>query len=140
MIIEPFIGALSSTIMTLDKTDVKVELMCKVIGLFHKMRQFPKLIARLLIALNNGGDVIWDQEIINCFADKVLLLPSGQLVETWKTFEYHIRNSSNLTMTLETLMPVFLLHASIIEQSIPVLTMNKFEALLVLSKVNSHCK
>ena len=130
IIIEPFIGALSSTIMTLDKTDIKVELMCKVIALFHKMRQFPKLIARLLIALNNGGDVIWNQDIINCFAEKVLLLPSGQLIETWKTFEYHIRNSSNLTMTLETLMPVFLLHASIIDKSIPVLTMNKFEGII----------
>ena len=58
LVIEPLIGTLSTTIMSIDSKESKTKLMCELIGLFQKLRQLPKLIARLLIALSKSDNSI----------------------------------------------------------------------------------
>ena len=135
IVIEPLIGTLSMTIMCLDQEDQRITLMCQILNLYQKLRQLPKLLARLLISLNkmdssSTPSLKWHLDIINCFSSKIINLPSGQLIDIWKTFEYHMKNSKNVTSTLETLFPVFLLSACIVDQSIPDATMMKFEAMI----------
>jgi hypothetical protein len=110
---------------------VKNDLMIQVIGLFQKLRQLPKLIARLIIALSksadNKADLVWSEVILKCFGDKVVSLPTGQLLEMWKTFNYHMSSSTNdkVIKTIEALMPVFLASACLVDQSIPDPTIDK---------------
>ena len=135
LVIEPLIGTLSMTIMCLEQEDHRITLMCQILNLYQKLRQLPKLLARLLISLNkmdssSTPNLRWHLDIVNCFSNKITNLPSGQLIDIWKTFEYHMKNSKNVTSTLETLFPVFLLSACIVDQSIPDSTMMKFEAMI----------
>ena len=134
LVIEPLIGTLSTTIMSIDSKESKTKLMCELIGLFQKLRQLPKLIARLLIAVSKSDNSIsfeWSQDILDCFAEKTVSLPTGQLVEMWKTLEFHIKsNSKILSPTLDVLVPVFLLNACILEQNLPDPTMDKISKLI----------
>ena len=60
---------------------------------------------------------------------KVTTLPVGQVLDLWKTFEYHLKNVSNGgNKLIDQLMSTFVLHACIVEQSIPEPTMDKIEA------------
>merc|ERR1719510_1643372 len=52
LVIEPLIGTLSMTIMCLEQEDHRITLMCQILNLYQKLRQLPKLLARLLISLN----------------------------------------------------------------------------------------
>ena len=137
IVIEPLIGTLSMTIMGLEQEDQRITLMCQILNLYQKLRQLPKLLARLLISLSKmesssftTSNLKWHIDIINCFSSKITNLPSGQLIEIWKTFEYHMKNSKNMASTLETLFPVFLLSACIVDQNIPDSTMMKYEAMI----------
>ena len=60
---------------------------------------------------------------------KVTTLPVGQVLDLWKTFEYHLKNVSNGgNKLIDQLMSTFILHACIVEQAIPEPTMDKIEA------------
>merc|ERR1712223_1195715 len=91
--------------------------------------------ARMLIAINKSSSKSatnqfqFDDESLQCFAEKVTTLPVGQVLDLWKTFEYHLKNVSNGgNKLIDQLMSTFILHACIVEQAIPEPTMDKIEA------------
>ena len=103
--------------------------MNQLFHLFQRLRQLPKLIARLLIALTKSDSKLsWNADILLSFASNVEKLPTGQLLELWKTFDYHLKTSlhqSNIVNTIDSLMSTFLLHSRLVEQSLPEITMEK---------------
>ena len=137
-ITEPLVGNLALSVIRLEK----VELTCQLICLYQKLRQLPKLIARIFIALGKSNDKIsdLDSQIIECFADKVKTLPLGQVLDLWKTFEYQLKNYSDSTKgLLDQLMSTFVVNACQVEQSIPDLTMNKITASILAPTGSIRC-
>ena len=74
MVCEPLIGTLSLSVLTLKSS----EFMCEMISLYHKLRQLPKFMARMLIAINKSSSKSatnqfqFDDESLQCFAEKVI--------------------------------------------------------------------
>jgi hypothetical protein len=129
LVTEPLIGTFSLSVLVLKKHD----LMCQTITLYHKLRQLPKLMARLLMAMGkstlDSKQFEFDAQSLQCFADKVSTLPVGQVLDLWKTFEYHLKNAgSQLSPVIDQLMSAFTLNACLVEQAIPDLTMDKIVA------------
>ena len=133
MVIEPLIGTLSLSVIILKRSDF----MCHLITLYHKLRQLPKLIARLLIAMDksnlNPDQFVFDGQSLQCFAEKVTTLPVGQVLDLWKTFDYHLKNAvtnseNSLTTIIDQIMSTFVLNSCLVEQGIPDLTMDKILA------------
>ena len=129
LVTEPLIGTFSLSVLVLKKHD----LMCQTITLYHKLRQLPKLMARLLMAMGkstlDSKQFEFDAQSLQCFAEKVSTLPVGQVLDLWKTFEYHLKNAgSQLSPVIDQLMSAFTLNACLVEQAIPDLTMDKIVA------------
>ena len=129
-VIEPAVGSIAMGIMTSLNLSKKAECMDQLLFLFQRLRQLPKLIARLLIAISKGDKTLsWTPEILKSFAANVIKLPTGQLLELWKTFDYHLKNNNPFNLnTIDSLMSTFLLHSRLVEQSIPDITIDKVSA------------
>ena len=128
LVTEPLIGNLSMSIMALSE-EIRDDFMSRLFTLYFKLRQMPKLIARMLITMGKGNhkEFLFSAKVLDCFADKVSKLPVGQLLELWKTFEFHMKNTSDLTAFIDQIMSVFIINACLIEQSIPESTMDKIK-------------
>ena len=132
-VIEPAIGSIALGIMKSPlNLSKKGEYMDQLLFLFQRLRQLPKLIARLLIAISKAGNekkLSWTPDILKSFAANVVKLPTGQLLELWKTFDYHLKNNDPFNInTIDSLMSTFLLHSRLVEQSIPDITIDKVTA------------
>merc|ERR1712223_2224287 len=95
--------------------------------------------ARMLIAINKSSSKSatnqfqFDDESLQCFAEKVTTLPVGQVLDLWKTFEYHLKNAvtnseNSLTTIIDQIMSTFVLNSCLVEQGIHDLTMDKILA------------
>ena len=126
-VIEPLIGTLVVAVMSAPNVDAQNESMGQLMNLFQRLRQLPKLIARLLISVSkNKSKLHWTQDILAKFAENVVKLPVGQLLELWKTFDFHMKNSNEFVgPTVDILMAQFISNSRLIEQAIPDITVDK---------------
>ena len=100
-----------------------------------ELRQLPKLVAKTFISLQQVTDVIFDrdpfegEQILANFGARVAQLPTGLVLELWKTFLYHLEadvlpdlalpKAKNMICLTDPLMSTFLKHACVVEQSLP---------------------
>ena len=129
-VIEPLVGTLVVAVMS--NVDLQDEHMGKLMSLFQKLRQLPKLVARLLITVSkNKLKLQWTPNTLSKFADNVVKLPVGQLLELWKTFDFHMKNGNEfVTPSVDVLMSTFISNSRLIEQSIPDITAEKVLSLV----------
>ena len=120
-LLAPIIGIVTCNILF---TGLKSESLFKKLLVSHlKMRQIPKLVAKLFISLQSEfetGSVDISSQNVAAFADVVPMLPSAQLLELWKTFLYHLGSGNEPARKLcDVLMPILIDNGSFVEHSLP---------------------
>ena len=110
-----------------------------------ELRQLPKAVAKTFMSLQQKTEQIVSKdplpnEFLTNFGSRVSQLPTGLVLELWKTFLYHLskdvlpdtstckaKNMLNLT---DQLMSTFLNHSCVVEQALPERLMDKIVELI----------
>jgi hypothetical protein len=128
--IEYFVGQFCAIFLfNIDHVDV-TEFWKNLLQTFVKLRQIPKLIAKLLIAVSKNEDlkvIRLSENITDPFAKIVESLPIAQVLELWKTFLFHLKLvvetpgviSDHIKTLINSLMATFFKHVCIMHYSLP---------------------
>ncbi len=102
-----------------------------------KLRQVPKLLAKLLISVTSKSDDLsvrpLSRACLEPYCAAVRGLSLAQCADLWKTFLYHAGTSSDnnsVRILLEDFFPLLLSQASIVDHTVPRPTLDKFVGLL----------
>jgi hypothetical protein len=105
-----------------------------------ELRQMPKTVARTYISLQQTQETLFEKNpfenvFLKSFGSRVSQLPTGLVLELWKTFLYHLDadvrpdaktpKALNMICLTDPLLSTFLNHACIVEQSLPQRTAEK---------------
>ena len=116
-----------------------------------ELRQLPKTVARTFISLQQKPELVLEKdplpnEFLVSFGSRVSQLPTGLVLELWKTFLYHLESdvfsdlktpkAKNMTILIDQLMSTFLNAACVVEQSLPQRMMDKIVEMI--DKTNSQ--
>ncbi len=139
-IVEPLVGHVSCNLLVLQNghQSEAEEAFKRLFSLYQKLRQFPKLISRMIVKLKAASEEKTDLkiqplsgEVADAFSSRILEIPVGQLLDLWRTLNYHLANDSdngNVVELVNQLLSLLLKNACVVEQSIPRPTLSKVYA------------
>ena len=105
-----------------------------------ELRQLPKLVAKTYISFQIKSETVLEEnpfpnEFLQSLKNRVSQLPTGLVLELWKTFLYHLENdvcpdvntskAKNMICMTDPLMSTFLRSACLAEQSLPLRIIDK---------------
>ena len=111
-----------------------------------ELRQLPKTVARTFIGLQQNTKQVLGKDplhadFLTSFGTRVSQLPTGLVLELWKTFLYHLdvdvkpdlktTKAKNMLTLTDQLMSTFLNYACVVEQALPQRIMDKIVELVV---------
>ncbi len=111
-----------------------------------ELRQLPKTVARTFIGLQQNSKQVLGKDplyadFLTTFGTRVSQLPTGLVLELWKTFLYHLEvdvkpdlkttKAKNMLALTDQLMSTFLDYACVVEQALPQRIMDKIVELIV---------
>ena len=101
-----------------------------LISTYFKLRQLPKLIAKIFIALEkpdfNSEFKNLSPKCIDAFEDHICQLPFGQIFELWKSFNFHLKSKKKIVVGfVDDLMSAFLRSVCLIDHKVPGITCQK---------------
>lgn len=119
-----------------------VEKFCDLMEVSFRRRQLPKMFSKMFVSLKSKSScgsskkVEVGNEILATFSSLIEKLAVGQLLELWRTLLYQLADKEAVVEVIEAtdkLMPCFLRHACLAEQSLPQPTVEKVQNLIGLT-------